>query len=298
MAKKDKTVDTKTTKSKSTAKKVAAKVTKEVKVKKVVKAVSQGTPAARFKKLNVGLSLVLLLEALAILVLGKNVTVPLTTQYPAIDQLATQANGHQVLATATRSLVDVPVVLMVVAILVGLAGAHLMAATVYRKRYELTLERGVSESRWATFGVVGGIALVTIGLLSGITQLSSLLMIFVLMAMGCFSVWAAEMLYVAKTQGVLRHIVCGVGTVGALMPWVVLGLGVLGAVMYGGDVPTYLYGIYATMFLFTLAIILLTHYRLARKGKWADNYRTERTYALLGFGAVSLLAWQIFMGLL
>lgn len=298
MAKKDKKpTNTKTAKTETKIKKEVATTVSavEAKAKKVIKPAG---PYAGIRKWNIGLAILLALQALAILAFGKNQSLPVTTQYPAVDRLATEANGHEVMAAATRHLFDLPIVGMVATFLLVLALAYLAVATIFRPRYERALQRGVSETRWVTLGVFGAVVLVTIGMLSSIYQLSSLIMIAVFMLAGCAALLAAEYLAQDSKKGIVSHLVCGVGTISALMPWLVLAIGIYGAVMYNGHIPGYVYGIYLSMGLFTLVTILLTHFRIIRRGKWADSLRTEKAYMMLGFLAATVLAWQIFVGAL
>lgn len=290
MAKKD----TKTTKTKTAPAK--AKKAASVKLNKVAK--TKTTPAEQLYKWNIAFAAILLLQALAIMIFGGNQAFPVALQFPAVDQLASSANGHEVIASATRHLFDLPIMWVVVAILVLLAGSHAAVATAYRKRYEASLERGVSEARWATIGVVGGVVLLAVSLLSGIYQLSSLLMIFTLSVVGCLAVFAAENLTARNEKGRLSHLVCALGLKAVLLPWVVLALGVVGTLLYNGQVPAFVYGIYLSLGLFTVALMWLTHLRIKRAGKWTDSYKTEKAYMLIGLGAVSAVAWQIFAGAL
>lgn len=283
------------------AKKTTPKKTKTEKAslktapKKTTKSV---LPTAKLRMWNLRFAALLVLQAAAIVLLGRDVSAPVTGQYLTVDTLATEVNGRQTLATASRHLFDLPMVWVVAAFLLLLAAVYVAAATFYRKRYEAGLERSVSETRWLGLGLSGAALLVAISLLSGITQASSLLMVAVFTLVGCALALATEVVARDNPKRRLVHLLCGVAAVSVIVPWVVLKLGVLGALLNDGTVPTYLYGIYASTVLFFVAGMLATHFRVYRKGRWADGYYAEGAFMALGFVAVSVVAWQIFAGAL
>lgn len=282
------------------AKKTTPKKTKTVKAsaKTASKKTTSSLPALKLRMWNLRFAALLLLQAAAIVFLGRDVTTSVTTQYLTVDTLASEASGQQMLATASRHLFDLPIVWVVAAFMLLLAAVHVAVATFYRKRYEVALERGVSEARWLGLGLSSAALLVTICLLSGITQLSSLLMVAVLTLLGCALALVTEVVALDNPKRRLVHWLCGMAAVSVVVPWVVLKLGLLGAVLHDGHIPTYLYGVYASTVLFFVAGALATHFRVHRKGRWADGYYAEGAFMALSFVAVSVVAWQIFAGAL
>jgi hypothetical protein len=146
--------------------------------------------------------------------------------------------------------------------------------------------------------LVGGAVVITIALLSGIASLSSLAMLLALMVAGCLLIFPAEVLHIERPKGMLSHVVCGVGTMAILAPLAIFAIGICGSLMYDGTIPAYLYGVYATAAVAVGLGIFITHFRMLRRGKLVDSYYTEGVYMVLGFLAVSALAWQIFVGIL
>ena len=65
-----------------------------------------------------------------------------------------------------------------------------------------------------------------------------------------------------------------------------------------GEIPTFVYYIYASIFLFfnCFAINMILQYR--KVGKWRDYLYGEKVYILLRLLAKSALAWQVFAGTL
>src|SRR5262245_25928951 len=97
---------------------MTAKVTKKTPIKKTktpkarataakarTVAASMDKGALRIWNLRLGLLLVAL--AVTVVLVGSHTSEPVTVQYLAKDALASEAAGHEVLATATRHLVDI-----------------------------------------------------------------------------------------------------------------------------------------------------------------------------------------------
>jgi hypothetical protein len=232
--------------------------------------------------------------------LGSNAAAPVTTQYLSLDTLGTDANGHQMLAGAMRHLFDARLGWVVGAFLLILAVVHFTMAYVSRDWHESRLRRGFNELRAAALGLGSGVMVVTIALLGGISDIATLVFLFVATSLGCLLGLAAEIV-VAHNGGKMSrfsHLMCGVSTTAVVLPWVVFAGQILSAALYNGHVPAYLYGIYASMFVLFAIGMWVTHLRIIRKGKWADAAYTERAFMLLIFVAATALAWQVFAGAL
>lgn len=254
----------------------------------------------RLRKWNIWIGILLVVQALAIGIIGTARTYPVTTQYLSVDALASEATGGQSLAAATRILFDVRFAWVVAAFLLVFAVAYLLVATRYRARYERRLQAGINEARWAALGAGGGMILVAVGLISGIYEITALLALLVFMIVGCLVMLVREeiALRTAARKTLLGHLLCGIGITAIAAPLVILLVTAGGAILYDGKLPGFVYGIYTTLALFFVAAALLTHFRLVRQGKWADSFMTERAYMLLAFVGASVLAWQMFAGAL
>lgn len=245
---------------------------------------------------NLWLGAVLLVLAVAVVAAGGSSSVPLTVQYLSKDALASEAaGGGTVLAPAIRHLTDVHVSWLVAAFLVITGLVFLLAATLWRKRYEAWLDRGVNKLRWAGLGLAGGVAVATVAMLGGVSDLATLLLIFgsVVLA-GAFAA-ALELLGGGRR---LQRLLAAGAMAGFALPWFGLVANVAGVLRYNGSLPTYLYYVCAVVTLWFVAIVLATYFRNRQLGKWADTFYTERAFMLLGFSAVVVLALQIFTGVL
>lgn len=85
------------------------------------------------------------------------------------------------------------------------------------------------------------------------------------------------------------------GSLAGAVPWIAIAVYLIGA---GSEVPTFVYGIFVTLFVAfnCFAVNQWLQYRAA--GRWADYLHGERAYIVLSLVAKSLLAWQIFANVL
>ncbi|MGH7157686.1 MAG: hypothetical protein ACREGD_01215 [Candidatus Saccharimonadales bacterium] len=251
------------------------------------------------RKWNLWMGLLLALQALAIIIIGTQRSYPVTTNYLAVDTLASEASGGQSLAVATRHLLDLPFAWVVGVVLLVFAAGYLLAWW-RRKWYEERLGLGLNDLRWLTFGVGGGLLFAVVGLLSGVYEVAMLLALVAFMAAGCLGVMAAGIIrrQAGDIATPVSHLVCSVGTACIAAPLVILAIVAGGAWLYGGTIPGFVQAIYAVVVLFVAAIGLVTHFRIVNRGRWADPVLVERAFMALGFLGVSLVAWQMFAGAL
>ncbi len=215
-------------------------------------------------------------------------------RFPVVTNFLT-ITGDQQLVPATKEIFTVSLGLLTVAFLFMSAIAHFIIATVYKKQYLSDLKKGINKARWIEYSLSASTMMVGIAFLSGIYDLSSLIMIFALVAgmnlMGLvMELWNQT---TKKTNWVSFWIGCGLG----IIPWVVFLIYVLGAENYGaGSVPTFVYWIYVSIFVFFNSFAVNMWLQYKKTGKWGDYLYGERTYIILSLVAKSALAWQVFAG--
>lgn len=233
----------------------------------------------------------------AILLLSITKTFPLTTNYLTLDQLATQSAGNPVLATATRILGDVNIAYIIAAFFFISAIAHASAAWWCRKVYEKDLTRGVNRIRWFEYSASASLMLVAIGLLTGVSDLASLIMIFMLSAIMNLLGLAMEVYNVGKSEP--NWLVYIIGCIAGVVPWIGLVIYLAGSGLYsGGEMPTFVYWIYLSLFVLFNCFAINMWLQYKKKGKWADYLYGERMYMILSLTAKTVLAWQVFFGAL
>ena len=247
-------------------------------------------------KWNVTMAILHAVQGIAVLVLSKSITWPVITNYLALDPIATQVQGHPVLAQASHKVFDLNLAYLVAAFFFMSAIAHAVIATVYRKRYESDLGRGINKVRWIEYGLSASTMMVAIGFLSGIYDLSSLIMIFALDLIMNLLGLVMEL----HNQGSKKvsWISYWIGCIAGIVPWIVFAYYVWGATVYGSGVPTFVYWIYLSIFVFFNSFALNMYLQYKKTGKWANYLYGERIYMILSLVAKTLLAWQVFFGTL
>lgn len=281
-----------------------AKTTKKTAIKKAVKQTAtkrtlapQLSEEAKYTKLNKWnktLAVVHLVQGLAVVLLGQAKGIPVTTSYLTVDPLAS-SGGQPVLVNATRNLFDVNLVYLVAAFFFMSAFAHIAIATFYRKRYESDLKVGINKARWIEYGISASTMMVAIALLSGVTDLSSLVMIFVLTEI--MNLMGLMMEVHNQTTQKTSWLSYLIGVKAGIIPWLVVALYLVGANVWGsGQVPTFVYWIYGSMFVFFSSFAVNMYLQYKKIGKWSDYLYGEKVYMILSLVAKSALAWQVFFG--
>lgn len=293
----------KITKKAATTKKTATKKTATTKKPTTTKATTKESARKKvqdvFQTLNVWNWVMAVLHAaqgVAVIALSRNTLFPVSTDYVTADSLASQ-EGAPVLVSATRHLFDVNLAYLVAAFFFMSALAHLYIATVYRKKYEANLKNGINRVRWYEYGISASTMMIAIAMLSGVADLSTLVMIFgATLVMNLLGLVMEVHNQTTKKTSWISYIV---GTISGLLPWVVVGIYFWGAQTYGtGNIPTFVYYIYASIFLFFASFAVNMYLQYKGKGRWSDYLYGEKGYMVLSLVAKSALAWQIFAGTL
>lgn len=236
------------------------------------------------------------IQGCVVLLLSIGKTFPISTSYLSADPLQTANTGHVVLATATHHLFELNMAMLVAIFFFISAAAHLFIATVYSKRYVAGLKQGINPVRWIEYSLSASTMMIAIGVLSGIYDLSTLVLIFVLdMVMNLLGL-AMEMYNKGKREtNWLAYII---GCIAGITPWIAFGIYVWGAGIYGGHIPGFVYGIYVSIFVFFNCFAINMYLQYKKQGKWANYLYGEKIYMILSLVAKTALAWQVFAGVL
>ena len=182
---------------------------------------------------------------------------------------------------------------LVAAFLFVSAVAHFALASPWLHRwYERNVSRGINPARWIEYSLSSSLMMVVIAMLVGIYDVASLILIFALNATMILFGWLMELhnQTTARTNWTAYWFGCFAGAV----PWIAVAFYLAGA----ADPPGFVYGVFASLFVFfnVFALNMLLQYR--RVGRWRDYLYGERVYMLLSLTAKSALAWQVFAGTL
>jgi heliorhodopsin len=244
------------------------------------------------RRFNGGMFLLHLIQAALILALSTDFKLPVTTAFLEFDESADQ------LVPVDNTLWEVPLGPLVASFLLVSALSHL-AVTMPRiyQWYEANLGRGINYARWYEYSVSASIMIVVIGMLVGVYDLSALILLFAVNSAMIFFGLAMEVQNRdARTVNWTPFVL---GCIIGIVPWVIITLYLFApATREIGDVPTFVYGIYVSLFLFfnVFAVNMFLQYK--RIGPWREYVFGERAYIFLSLTAKSALAWQVFAGTL
>jgi len=206
--------------------------------------------------------------------------------------------------TESRSLVPDPKLLYelrfgpaVAAFLLLSAVAHFYLGTVGYRSYVANLKRGMNPIRFYEYALSSSLMIVLIGMLVGMWDLGSLILIFGLNAMmNLFGIMME--LHNQKTERT-NWTAFIYGSIAGIIPWIVIVLYFLGSLSSSdAKPPAFVYAIIPTIFVFfnIFAVNMVLQYK--KVGRWADYLFGERVYIILSLAAKTALAWQIFAGTL
>ncbi len=293
-----KRTSTKTTSAKKTDKntKVSKSTNKSASKKSTQKKSAKWDDSKKLNVWNYVMAFLHAAQGVAVVLLAQSSPFDITTNYLTVDSLAS-SEGSPALVSATRTLFDINLAYLVAAFFFMSAIAHLIIATIYRKKYEENLKKGINKARWYEYGISASTMMIAIAMLSGVSDLSTLLLIFgTTLVMNLLGLVMEIHNQTTKNTKWISYVV---GTISGLLPWVVVGLYLWGSNQYGeGDIPTFVYWIYGSIFVFFSSFAVNMYLQYKKIGKWSDYIYGEKAYMVLSLVAKSALAWQVFFGAL
>lgn len=217
--------------------------------------------------------------------------VPITTNFLRFDQTA------RTLLPATEQITEVNIAWFVAIFFFMSAFAHLYISTIYRKRYEENLKLGINKVRWYEYALSASVMMIAISFLTGIYDLSSLVMIFVLDAL--MNLLGLAMEVHNSKQEKVNWLTFNLGCIAGIVPWIVFGIYVYAAREFGGGtIPDFVYWIYVSIFIFFNSFAINMYLQYKKIGPWKEYLYGEKMYIILSLVAKTLLAWQVFGGTL
>lgn len=240
--------------------------------------------ARRLRSWNAGLALLHAAQGLAILVLSNDFALPVTIGF---------LQGPPGSELASETLFELPIGAAVAAFLFLAALDHaFVAAPGAAGWYGRNLARERNPARWYEYAFSASLMVVLIAMLTGIADVAALVAVFgVNAAMILFGLAMEE----ANEPGravTWRPFVYG-SLVGAV-PWLAIGLQLAYSESQTGDVPTFVYAIFVSLFVLFFSFALNMALQYARVGPWRSYLFGERGYLVLSLVAKSALAWQVF----
>ena len=250
---------------------------------------TDGQRVARLRSLNWIAAGVHAAQAVAVVALATDFTLPVTATY--LSGPPGTPPGEQV------TLWDLSTPLAIAAFLALSAIFHLLVASpgVFG-RYRAGLAQGHNYFRWVEYSLSSSLMIVIIAQLVGISDVVALVALFGVNASMILFGWLQERYHQPGDGGWLPFIFgCFAGTV----PWV-------GVVLYtiapgsssGAEPPGFVYAIIVSLFLFFNVFALVQWLQYRPVGRFRSYLTGETAYIVLSLTAKSALAWQIFAGTL
>jgi Heliorhodopsin len=245
----------------------------------------------RLRRFNLIMGFLHLVQGILMIVLSNAKTYPIFTNFLTFN-------------TSTFSLVpnpklvyNLPFGIAVSVFLLLSALAHFSLATFSFNWYARSLKKGMNPARFYEYALSSSLMIVLIGMLVGMWDLGSLILIFGLNAMmNLFGIMME--LYNQHTQKT-DWTAFIFGSIAGIIPWVVIMMYFLGALSSSdAKPPAFVYAIIPTIFVFFSIFAVNMFLQYKKVGPWKDYLFGERVYIILSLVAKTALAWQIFAGTL
>lgn len=250
------------------------------------------TPFTRLRTYNVFMGFLHLGQAAAVFFLSNDFTLPITTSFL---RLIPQTGR---LEPTTDTVINLPLGAMVALFLLLSAIAHFTIVSPGVFGWHVSnLKKGINYVRWYEYAFSASLMIVLIGMLCGLYDLAALLMAFTLTAvMNLCGLMMEVHNQVTEQTNWTSYII---GCIAGIVPWIAIAIYFFGSLATAeGTVPTFVYFILPTLFVFFFSFALNMVLQYRKIGPWRDYLFGERIYVLLSLVAKSALAWQVFAGTL
>ena len=196
-----------------------------------------------------------------------------------------------------EELFELPLGPAVAAFLLLAALDHLIVALPGTVRwYERNLAREINPARWLEYSLSASLMMVLIAMLPGVSDAVALLAIFGLTAAMILFGWLMERFNDRSSD--VNWLPFLFGSIVGAIPWVGVGIYIVGAEVEGDGPPGFVYGIFVSLFLLFSSFAVNQWLQYARIGRWRSYVFGEWGYLVLSLTAKSALAWQVFANVL
>lgn len=246
--------------------------------------------SGKLRQLNLVAAGLHFVQGVAVLLLSKSFTLPITGSHLAFNDTSKS------LEPASKTLFHIELPWLVALFFFLSAFFHLFIATTYNARYNQNLKLGINKARWVEYSLSASVMMVAIGMLVGIYDLSSLIMIFVLIAI--MNLMGLVMEVHNQTTAQTNWLSYWIGCLAGAVPWAAVAFYMWLGAHEGSRAPTFVYWIFVSIFAFFSCFAVNMALQYKKIGPWRDYLYGERAYIILSLVAKSLLAWQVFAGTL
>ncbi len=225
-------------------------------------------------------------QALLMLHLSNDFSLPVTYSYPAYNV------NTATISPATETLFNIEIGPLVALFLFISATAHLLISTYLYKRYVKYLKRGMNPYRWYEYSISASVMIVIIAMLVTIYDIGLLISLFVLTAV--MNLMGLMMEIHNQTTEETNWISYIIGCIAGIIPWIVIFIPLITA----ESVPDFVIAIFVTIAIFFNCFAINMFLQYKKIGRWRYYLHGERVYIILSLVAKSALAWQVFAGTL
>jgi len=232
---------------------------------------------------NLGVGLILAVQAVVIAVLANNFSLPV---------VATYMNGPPGTAPTLTKLGKFPLAWGVFAFMVISAASLLIIASpgVFGW-YKRNLLRERNYGRWMEYSISSSLMIVLITMVCGITDIAAMIAIFGVNA--CMILFGLLM-EKYESPGKPNWLSFWFGTFAGIIPWIGIVIYLARPGMSGLQVPGFVYGIVASYFVFFMSFAINMVLQYKKVGRWRDYLFGEKAYIILSLTSKALLAWLVF----
>jgi hypothetical protein len=243
------------------------------------------------RRFNLVMGFLHLVQGLFMILVSNDRTYPIFTNYLTFDIASRSLKPNPQLFADVRFGPAVACFLLISAV------AHFYLATIGYPRYVRNLKRGMNPVRFYEYALSSSLMIVLIGMLIGVWDLGTIIVMFGINAM--MNLFGIMMELHNQTTEKTDWTAFIYGCIAGIIPWIVVTLYFVGAVSSGdAKPPAFVYAIVPSLFVFfnIFAINMVLQYR--KVGPWRDYLFGERVYIVLSLAAKSLLCWLIWTGTL
>ncbi len=243
------------------------------------------------RRFNAIMGVLHLAQGILMIVLSNDTDYPIYTNFVTFDPQVRSLVPDPKLAYGLRFGPAVAVFLLLSAV------AHLVLSTVGYRWYVEKLKKGMNPARFYEYALSSSLMIVLIGMLAGVYDLGSLILMFGLNAMMNF--FGIMMELHNQTTKKTDWTAFIYGCVAGIIPWIVIVVHFVSAVTSSDPgPPAFVYAIIPTLFVFFNCFAVNMALQYKKVGRWKDYLYGERVYIILSLTAKTALAWQIFAGTL
>jgi hypothetical protein len=241
------------------------------------------TSTQSLQKLNVIAALLHVIQAISILVLANDFSLPVTSFF------WNDVPNNRLDVIRLDRMFDVSVAWAAAMFLFLSALFHGIVSTLGRSKYESEISLEQNRFRWVEYSISSTLMIIAICLVFGIGDIAGLVGIAgANIAMVLFG-WIMEV--VNRPGQRVWWTPFWFGCLVGILPWIGLLIYLFGP---GDDMPGFVYGIFISIFIFFNLFGLNQYLQYRKVGRWSNYVFGEKMYLWLSLIAKSALAWQLY----